>query len=198
MQTSEHLEQSAAMLNWVADVFYHPPSTEKLKLTKEIIEQWPNIAGDPSNEISAIITSIETDQLEVINHDFHCLFIGPGKKLVYPWGSVYTDQEGLLFGNSTQFWESFCQHNEISITPNSNEPTDHFGLMFSALSAIMSSENTEEVKLKQISTLLKDHFSPWGEKVLNDIHSHSKTNYYISFSILASHIINHWKNKLAL
>ena len=185
--------QSTAMFNWLADVFYHPLTIEKLKVTQEVIDDWPTLAGDQSDAIKQIINSIEQDGLAKIQADFQRLFIGPGQKLVYPWGSVNSELEGLLFGKSTERWEAFCNTNHIEITTQTYEPSDHFALFFSAIAAIMQSDNDQATQLELIDELLTSHFNEWGLMVLSNITQKATTNFYAQFAKLALDTINYWK-----
>ncbi|WP_194944983.1 TorD/DmsD family molecular chaperone [Shewanella sp. TC10] len=191
----ERQELSGAMFNLLADAFYNPPTTDKLKLTSSSFENWPDFSGPNTEAIHAIKQSQLNNTIDDFNADYHRLFVGPGKKLVYPWGSYYTDQEGLLFGKTTKAWEDFCHTSDIKITTITYEPTDHFALIFSALSAIQLSEHTEEKKLRLIKTILLEHFSDWGIKVLNLIQEKSNTQYYSAIASLAFQLVNYWVNE---
>ncbi|WP_412501741.1 molecular chaperone [Shewanella chilikensis] len=183
---------SAAMFNWLADIFYQIPTAEKLVLVKESLVDWPILSKDPSVHVNTILASIEADGQGEINQDFHRLFIGPGKKEVYPWGSIYTDEEKLLFGPSTFLWKEFCFENNLDIQPESNEPTDHFALFFYGLAAIMLSEYDDEKKSFIVSKILKVHFHPWGKTVLELIEQKAQTGYFKGFALLAKDLVEHW------
>ncbi len=186
---NNELEMLAGMFNWVADTFYNIPTADKLALVEGNIALWPDETANALEGISSILNSLKQDSLNVIVQDFHRLFIGPGKKDVYPWGSVYTDEESLLFGDTTTAWENFCQIHSIQITPNTNEPTDHFALIFSAISAVLNSEQAEEVRIEIIKEIINKHFSPWGEQVLTSIIEKAKTGYYRGFAVLAQNLL---------
>ena len=190
--TQRQIEESTAMFNWLADIFYRSPTIEKLQTTKAVINEWPILAGDPSDSISQILHSIEQDDLAIIKADFQRLFIGPGKKLVYPWGSVNSEPEGLLFGKSTEQWEAFCITNHIEISTHAYEPSDHFALFFSAIAAIMQSDNDQAIKLELIDEVLTGHFNDWGVELLRNITEKSTTKFYSQFAKLALDTINYW------
>ncbi|PMG49459.1 molecular chaperone TorD family protein [Shewanella sp. 10N.286.52.B9] len=195
--TQRQIEQSTAIFNWLADIFYHPATTEKLQTTQAVIDEWPTLAGDPSDSVCKILHSVEQDGLATIQADFQRLFIGPGKKLVYPWGSVNCESEGLLFGKSTQRWEVFCNTNHIEITTLAYEPSDHFALFFSAIAAIMQSDNDQAIKLELIDEVLTLHFNDWGLTVLSNITEKSTTHFYAQFAKLALDTINYWKTEIS-
>lgn len=179
----------AAMFNWLADIFYKMPTQDRLIMVKDNIDGWPLTSKSADKLISRIKESVESDLLNDINRDFHRLFIGPGKKAVYPWGSIYTDKEGLLFGPSTIVWENFCIQYKVDIKTQSYEPTDHFALIFSALGAIIMSDYDEKSKKLICHEVLATHFGSWGDKVLSMIEVESSTNYYRSFATLAKLLI---------
>ncbi len=187
---------SAAMFNWLADIFYHIPTAEKLVLVNDILSGWPTLSKDQSISVDNIIASIEVDGQRKINQEFYRLFIGPGKKEVYPWGSIYTDEEGLLFGPSTIAWEGFCAEYCIDIKPESNEPTDHFALIFSALAAMMLSEYDNETKSQIIGKILITHFNPWGGTVLELVEQKAQTGYFRGFALLAKDLVEYWSRQV--
>lgn len=178
-------QESAAMYAWLADVFYKAPTAEKLGYVASNINQWPVSSDAQRCIVESILSSIEHNGVDFIREDFNRLFIGPGKKEVYPWGSVYTDEEGLLFGPSTVAWELFCKQHSIEVQLDSNEPTDHFALIFSALSAVMQSGYDEKEKANIIDSIVNSHLMPWGEKVLHDVKRYARTDYFRGFSVLA-------------
>jgi TorA maturation chaperone TorD len=97
-----------------------------------------------------------------------------------------------LFGPSSIAWEQFCKKYNISILPSSNEPLDHFALIFYAIAAIMKSEYDNESKGKIVDLILSDHFHPWGMKLLSLIESKAKTDYFCGFSLLATDLISNY------
>ncbi len=186
---NNELEMLAGMFNWIADIFYNVPTAEKLVLVDENITQWPDENANALENINTILQSLKEDGFDTIKRDFYKLFIGPGKKAVYPWGSIYTDKENLLFGDTTTAWEQFCREKGIQITPSTNEPTDHFALIFSAISAVLNSEQAEDVRIAIIKEIVNTHFSPWGEQVLTSIIEKAKTGYYQGFAMLAQNLL---------
>lgn len=180
---NRNIEVISAMCNWVSDVFYYEPTTEKLEFVAKNISIWPDV--DAEETVFKIQESVEFDGFDLIRDDFYKLFVGPGKKEVYPWGSIYTDKENLLFGDTTIAWEDFCTHNGIEIPLKCNEPTDHFAMIFSAISAVLTSSHNQEVKSILVKNICNIHFSPWGKCLLNLINEKSTTNYYKCFSLLA-------------
>ncbi|WP_394202548.1 molecular chaperone [Shewanella waksmanii] len=185
MMSSENNSIVAAKFNWLANVFYQVPTEVSLQLIAENIDQWPINSEASRGLIHQLKQSCQTEGIDTIKQDFHRLFIGPGKKLVYPWGSVYTDEEKLLFGRTTIAWEQFCRQHQIDIKPDSNEPTDHFGLFFAAISAVFTSELESMEKSALVQQMLDEHFSPWGHKVLADINQLANTVFFKCFAQLA-------------
>jgi TorA maturation chaperone TorD len=188
--SNEQWMDFSAMFTWLADVFYQTPSDLKLIAISENIKDWPLLTTDSEATISTIISSISLDGLILIKEDFNRLFVGPGKKEVYPWGSIYTDKEGLLFGPSTILWEQFCKQYNINITPSSNEPSDHFALIFYAIVAVMQSEYDNEFKGIIVDKILSTHFYPWGIELLSLIDMKAETDYFRGFSLLATDLIS--------
>lgn len=186
----EELVILGAMFHWVSDIFYYEPTAKKLNFVLENVSLWPDDDNETQKLIAEILTSVNQDGFEKIKEDFYKLFIGPGKKDVYPWGSVYTDKENLLFGKSTILWEEFCIKTGIVISPSSNEPTDHFALVISAIAAILSSESEPKIKVSKVQFIFREHFSPWGLDVLSLVVQNASTIYYKNFAKLALKLID--------
>ncbi len=189
--------ESIAMFNWLANIFYQIPTIEKLTLINDNLTEWPVFSKDLQTIVCTILTSIKNDGQLKISRDFHHLFVGPGKKEVYPWGSVYTDEDALLFGHSTMVWKAFCSEYHIDIKPECNEPTDHFALFFSALAAMMKSKYSDTEKSRIVNLILQDHFHPWGLTVLKLIQQKAQTDYFKGFAFLAHNLIEYWVQKNA-
>ncbi len=99
---------------------------------------------------------------DILAKEFQALLIGPNTLAAPPWASVYLQEDGLLFGESTLRLIHFCKTHDIKIDTTMNEPPDHFGLLLWICALVL--ENDREDLLK---TLLAEHLLPWSARFLS-------------------------------
>ncbi|ABV35920.1 cytoplasmic chaperone TorD family protein [Shewanella sediminis HAW-EB3] len=196
MQTKHQLLLASAASGILHNVFYSRPTPEFLCSLSSILKQWPLQTVPSKMAIEHIVNSIEIDDVTTLDEDYHALFVGPGKRHAYPWGSVYTDKEKLLFGDSTVAFEHFCLSHGIEFELDGNEPTDHVGLLLGALSTLLKQSDPEH--LQAVSSLLEVHLLPWVSAFLDAVDENSVTGYYRGFSKLLRIWINDWELNLKL
>ena len=61
--------------------------------------------------------------------EYRRLFVGPAPKPAPPWGSVYTDRECVVFGESTLALRAWMRAQGIARLVDDKTPEDHIGLM---------------------------------------------------------------------
>ncbi|QSX33855.1 molecular chaperone TorD family protein [Shewanella avicenniae] len=177
-------ENIALSLKTVAQLLYQYPTVELLSLMNdEMWQEWPTSTSFDKDCISAIAASDRN--FTAICSDFTRLFVGPGKKIVYPWSSIHLDQEPLLFGDSTEQWELLCRKNNIEIQQHNNEPSDHFALMLWVIAEL--SNNADKQQL--CSTVIKDFYTPWIPSVLTKIEQKAHSIFYRELAKLAAHYV---------
>lgn len=196
-----HIEQyplAAAVCGVLHNVFFNKPEAEFVSEIKQsgLLDSWPEFAENQNEAIAQIKASLEADDLAAIAKDYQALFFGPGPLLAYPWGSVYTDKEGLVFGQTTRDYMAFCQQQQLRFELPHNQPTDHFGLILAAMAELFS--RAEQGNDEPVKTLLADHFLPWSNAVLDAIDDNAQTGYYKGFSQLLRQLLAYWQKALAL
>lgn len=128
--------------------------------------------------------------------DFHRLFVGPEKLLAAPWGSVYMDRRGMLFGPSEQRVKTFMTSCGFAKTSDEHEPWDHFALELAFLSQLMSqtavalaeedSENGQDSgplstvpeSLKSAKEFATNFVLPWQDDFLGRVQQKAETSFY--------------------
>lgn len=88
------------------------------------------------------------------------LMVGPGHLQAPPWGSVYTDHDQVIFGESTLALRQWMRQQGIDRLGDEATPEDQFGLMLMLLGWIVQHkpEATEEY--------LQDHLLTWSSHYL--------------------------------
>lgn len=87
-------------------------------------------------------------------------FVGPGRFPAPPWGSVYTDRECVIFGESTLALRAWMHRAGINRTTDERTPEDHIGLMLAMLAFL--AQNRPEL----VDEYLRDHLLTWAPHYL--------------------------------
>lgn len=101
------------------------------------------------------------DQAEALTADYRQLFVGPAVKAAPPWGSVYTDRECVVFGESTLALRQWMREHAIARTTDERTPEDHIGLMLALMAHIA---RTDPALLDEY---LRLHLLPWAGHFLD-------------------------------
>ncbi len=127
-------------------------------------------------EKAAAEESSAPDDLTV---EFRRLFVGPDTKAAAPWGSVYTDKDQVVFGESTLALRQWLRTNGISVQHGEGkEPEDHIGTMLVLLSWLA------DEKPEAIPEYLQDHLLPWAPHFLEEMESASELPFFQSLAAL--------------
>ncbi|WP_169628087.1 TorD/DmsD family molecular chaperone [Ferrimonas senticii] len=138
-----------------------------------LFKYWPLNDVDSIKGIQLINGSLENDNYNALLADYRYLLVGPGTKGAYPWGSVYTDRDNLLFGKTTSLLEQFYKLNGVEFELDKNQPLDHVGLIFGALSLLFANNRANVAK-----ELLGVHLLPWVGCFISELKKNSKTGFY--------------------
>ena len=63
--------------------------------------EWPFVDAEAAESPLALMAQGAADATENLAREYRRLFVGPAHKAAPPWGSVYTDRECVMFGEST-------------------------------------------------------------------------------------------------
>ena len=110
--------------------------------------QWP-FAGDEVAAVEGALAAMKEGLAAGADHDdvvweYRRLFVGPGHLPAPPWGSVYTDRECVVFGESTLALRAWMRTVGVERLADERTPEDHIGLMLALLS-FLAAERPELV-----------------------------------------------------
>lgn len=100
---------------------------------------------------------------DALTDEYRRLFIGPAPKPAPPWGSVYTDRECVVFGESTLALRAWMRANGITRLSDERTPEDHIGLMLALLAHIA------RMHTSLIEEYLRDHLLTWAPHFLGQL-----------------------------
>lgn len=126
--------------------------------------QWP-FAGDEVAAVEGALAAMKEGLAAGADHDdvvweYRRLFVGPGHLPAPPWGSVYTDRECVVFGESTLALRAWMRAVGVERLADERTPEDHIGLMLALLS-FLAAERPELV-----DDYLRDHLLTWAPHYL--------------------------------
>ena len=141
---------------------------------------WPFVADDEATRlISQMRDALEEGiDAEGLVWEYRRLFIGPGKKPAPPWGSVYTDRECVVFGESTLALRQWMRETGIRRMVDEKTPEDHIGLTLELL-AYLVQNNPEEVE-----PYLANHLLTWSSHFLEELSVAAEHPFYAALADL--------------
>lgn len=110
--------------------------------------------------------------------EYRRLFIGPGAKPAPPWGSVYTDREGVVFGQSTLELRSWLREKGIMRLGDEKTPEDHIGLLLLLMAWIIDN------KPEDFEEFLQLHVLTWSSHFLEKLTQASQQSFYTGLAKL--------------
>ncbi|MEZ9236781.1 molecular chaperone [Shewanella sp. 10N.286.52.A9] len=167
-------ENTEAVCRVLSGMLFNTPSEDFYQqMSKEILLSWPTITT-PIDEITCSMQrSLSEQSFTTLRDDFYQLFIGPGVKKAYPWGSVYTDKDNLVNGASCVAFEQFCMQHGMTINLPKKQPLDHIGLILAVLANLLKEQKPDLALI-----VIKQHLMPWLPQFLNCVDTNAETDFY--------------------
>ena len=111
--------------------------------------------------------------------EYRRLFVGPAPKPSPPWGSVYTDRECGVFGESTLALRAWMRAQGIARLVDDKTPEDHIGLMLVLMAWIARNQPAD------LDDYLRLHLLPWSSHFLDELAEAAKQPFYEGLARLA-------------
>lgn len=139
----------------------------------------------PLNALEAALRNVETEEALLV--EYAALFVGPGKLLAAPYGSIYLDDEKLLMGDSTlEVIKTYREHG-LAIDNEFHCPPDHITVELEFMYFLLHKEATAlhesdiETAKKYLATsesFLQANLLKWVPQFAEDIITESTVEYY--------------------
>lgn len=144
-------------------------------------QAWPFVSDERAADLLAEMVDGLQDGVEDegLVWEYRRLFVGPARKPAPPWGSVYTDRECVVFGESTLALRRWMRENGIERTTDEKTPEDHIGLMLVLLAWL--AENKPEL----VEAYLADHLLTWSSHFLDQLTEAAEHAFYQGLAGLA-------------
>lgn len=172
-------------------LYYSPARPEQQPLLHALagdawLEEWPALPG--LAEAGALMQQgLVAGHRATLEQEFQRLFLGPHALPAPPWGSVYLDEESVVYGESTLALRAWLRQRGIAPALATNEPEDHCGLLL-LLSAWLA-ENAPS----SLDTLLKEHLLPWAPRFLTLLCDGTVHPFYQGLGRLTRITLAHWR-----
>lgn len=143
---------------------------------------WPFVQGTAAAaDIALMQEGLKAGLVdEALYREYRRLFVGPAKKVAPPWGSVYTDRDEVMFGESTMALRSWLKRNGIHVEVSGGDmPEDHIGTMLGLMAWIA------EERPELLEEFLGDHLLTWSGHFLGIVADKTTHPFYLGLSKLA-------------
>lgn len=115
---------------------------------------------------------LDNEVNEELLWDYRMLFVGPAKLPAPPYGSVYLDVDGVIFGNSCIDLRTWMKRNGLRCHINDHMPEDHIAKMLMMMAFLA----TDAPQL--LPEFLQDHLLPWAPHYLTRAHEAAHTSFF--------------------
>ena len=182
------LDAVAGCCRILGALFYYPPDHSAATPIVAFLQEghwpqaWPFGAPEELNRIGADMaeTLAGPEAMKALSEEHQRLFIGPDHLDAPPWGSVYLDEEGTLFGDSTLALRHFLDAEGVTLRTEQHEPEDHIGLLFWAAAWL-----AEAGRPAALRHLLDEHLLCWSDAYLNQLGETARHPFYRALEQLA-------------
>ena len=141
--------------------------------------EWPfGDSGEVARGLFDMVTGLNDGVSDALAWEFRRLFVGPGPKAAPPWGSVYTDHDGVMFGESALALGAWMRANGITRMAPDGSPDDHIGLVLSLMSWIALN------KPALLDEFLGDHVLTWSSHFLEKLEREAQHSFYRGLAVL--------------
>ena len=154
----------------------------------ELAKNWPFVGADGENvavqqaiegALARMIGSLSSGgDRAALAREYRRLFVGPAKLPAPPWGSVYTDKEGIVFGEGNLELRAWLRSQGIARLDDENVPDDHIGNLLS-LTAVVATERPDA-----LDELLAVHILPWAPHYLDQLEAAAEHPFYQALAAL--------------
>lgn len=150
----------------------------------EAAKEWPFVDSSLAKEaLLKITTSIkDQDKVDGVNSDampgedliweYRRLFVGPNRKAAPLWGSVYTDRECVIFGESTLELRKWMRQVGVQCKTKDGEPEDHIGSMLLMMAWLAQN------KPETLEEFLAQHLLTWAPHFLDILEQETENDFY--------------------
>ena len=124
--------------------------------------------------------------------EYRRLFIGPGAKPAPPWGSVYTDRECVVFGDTTLELRAWMREHGVARIVDERTPEDHIGLMLALMAWLAQYQPAD------LEEFLRLHLLTWAGHFLEELADAAEHPFYEGLARLTKASLDGLQDALGL
>ena len=196
---NSQLLQCAQACRILGALFYWPPNNPNVLPILDALEagvfsqQWALEKTDKTVDAISMMESElrKPNSKAALAQEYQHLFIGPENLQAPPWGSVYLEQEGTLFGETTQALHTFLMSEGIALDTGQEEPEDHIGLMLWEVSLL-----AEDLRKDAVKIIVHRHLLTWANNYLEKLSAATKNNFYRGLAMLTNEALTSIENAI--
>lgn len=156
-------------------------------------QEWPFAKQDEAEKALRLMhDGLEAEDRNGVVWEYRRLFVGPAAKAAPPWGSVYTDRECVIFGESTLALRAWLRAKGIDVPGAAGEPEDHIGTML--LLAAWIARNKPET----LDEYLAEHLLTWVPHFLDVVREQTQSPFFEGLALLTSSSLSGLQDELGL
>lgn len=156
-------------------------------------QEWPFVRqGEAEAALTLMHDGLEAEDRDEVVWEYRRLFVGPAAKAAPPWGSVYTDRECVIFGESTLALRAWLRAKGIDVPGANGEPEDHIGTMLLLMAWI--ARNKPEVLDEYLAT----HLLTWAPHFFDVVRNQTQAPFFEGLAHLASSSLAGLQEELGL
>lgn len=201
MTTVLSATERAHLMDWLASVFLREPDAATVAALRGPLGQravtdlaeMPVLARETEAMLHALRTThreadSDADAALALSARFGTLFLGAGgPDAAHPYASVY--EEGRTHGAATDRVRAFLDEYDLSISADTNEPADHFGIMLSALAELSRREVADAARAATLfaaqTAFARENVAPWITPFRERVNRDDATGYFAAAARLA-------------
>ena len=122
--------------------------------------EWPFVDAETAEGPLALMAQGAAEATENLAHEYRRLFVGPAHKAAPPWGSVYTDRECVMFGESTLELRRWMREHGLVAPEGTRTPEDHIGLLLGLMAQLAQTAPAE------LDNFMAQHLLTWSHHFL--------------------------------
>lgn len=188
------VETSTEELRFRANNYYLFSLLLSAPPNSEILQQVAQLGVPESQAINPFLIKLnalaraakEHPDIEVLDDEYHDLFIGVGRGELVPYGSWYIT--GMLMDKPLSLLRQDLKALGIERIESSKEPEDHIAALMDIMGIVI--ESGEEFQFKTQQTLFSRHVKPWARRFFKDLTQARKANFYSKVGEFGIEFIN--------
>ena len=134
--------------------------------------EWPLVDAEAAEGPLALMAQGAADAAENLAHEYRRLFVGPAHKAAPPWGSVYTDRECVMFGESTLELRRWMRERGLVAPEGTRTPEDHIGLLLGLMAQLAQTAPAE------LDSFMAQHLLTWAHHFLALMAQEAQHSFY--------------------